>query len=106
MAAAAIILAALGAAGQLTMAAAGGIITGMVCGMANFCLLAANILKISSTDELNAGTAARAMRRNYAFRMGLMAALSVAVIVFLKVNPLAHASMLAIPGIAVRFGRR
>ncbi len=106
MVTAAAVLVVLAVSGHLNLASACGIVTGMVCGTANFCLLAANILKISSAAGLNPDTAVRMMRKNYALRMGFMAAFSIAAIVLLKVNPLAHAAMLAVPGFAVRIGHR
>ena len=93
-------------AGQLTLAAAGGVASGLVCGTANFFLLAATVLRIGTAENSDPAAAKRTMARSYALRMAFMGAFSIAAIVFLKVDPLAHAMMLVLPGFAARIRRR
>ena len=96
---------ALAATGHFSVRTAGGIITGIITGMANFCLLAITVAGICS----GYATAARAklvMKKSYALRMLMMTALSVIAIMLVRVNPLTHALMLPVPCIAVRAGRK
>jgi len=84
---------------------AGGMLTGLLCGTINFCMLAAAIIRISA-DNSKPSVSKRMIKRSYALRMAFMAAFSIAAIMFLGVNPLAHALMLPLPGIAVRIRRK
>ena len=92
--------------GQLTFSIAGGIVSGLMCGTANFCLLAATVLRIGTAENAESSTAKRIMTRSYVLRMAFMAVFSIAAINFLKVNPLIHAMMLVLPGFAARIRRR
>ena len=94
------------ALGYFSPASAGGVIAGFICGNINFCLLAAAVLKISASENTNVSWAKRIIRRSYTLRMAFMAVFSIAAMVFLRVNPIAYAVMLAFPGFAVRIRRR
>ena len=105
-AAAIAVLMLLAALGYFSPASAGGIIAGYVCGNTNFCLLAATVLKISTSENTEASAAKRIIRRSYTLRMAFMAVFSIAAMVFLSINPITYAIMLVLPGFVVRIRRR
>jgi len=92
--------------GKLTFTVAGGIVSGLVSGMVNFCQLAGTVMRIGTAEKSDPAAAKRIMAKSYMLRMAFMATFAIAAIIFLKVNPLAHGMMLVLPCFAVRIRRR
>ena len=105
-ASAALVPALAAAAGHFSIKLVGGTFLGFICGTANFCMLAATVMKIASPENTDPGLLKRAMRRSYALRMAFMAVFSAVSLAAIGVNPIAYALAMLIPSFAVRIRRK